>query len=411
MPDREHLLEAFARGALVRPSPSQMGLVDVVRAVYSACGVDVPLSTHSQELLERIAGAEHYILLLADGMGIDFIDRMPRDSWLRRHTLRTVHGSFPSTTTSAVTTIATAEYPATHGVTGWWVRLDELGSAATVFAHDRAIDGRPLDRMGIGVDAIVNGPARFDSMRAATALVVPEGIVDSPYTRYVGGSAERIGYRTFDEAVTLIVERIRNATGPTFTYWYTPSPDAEAHDEGINGDRIFRTLDNLGRSAGRMADALWEIRKPWRLIGTADHGHQMLEPRLELEQTDPIMQHIESPPSGDMRLQFWHTRPSSASTFEAVFRQRFGPWFYLLGAENFESLGLIGPEPWSDATRRRTGTHVSISRGRAALRFAGYPGRGGYRRMRSGHSGLTAAEMIVPLILAGEEVQHHDYRG
>lgn len=409
MSDREQLLEAFARGALVRPSTAQMGFVDVVRAAFFASGLDVPMSVHSRELQHYFTGAEHIVFLLADGLGIDFIERMPRESWLRRHTRRAIHASYPSTTTSAVTSFATADYPAIHGVTGWWVRLDELQSAATVFAHDRAVDGRALDRLGLGVDDILKSRPLLPAMTASAAVVVPEGIVDSPYTRHIAGSAQRIGYRNYEDATAEIVRRIRESTGPTFTYWYTPSPDAEAHEEGIDSDRIFRTLENLDRAAAGMCDELLTTGKEWRLVGTADHGHLMLEPRLELEADDPLLQHVDAPPSGDMRIQFWHTRSGSAPTFEAVFRQRFGAWFYLLTVDEFEQLELLGPEPWSELTRRRSGTHVSISKGRGSLRYAGYPGRGGYRRMRSGHSGLTPAEMLVPLIIAGEDAGPHDY--
>ena len=53
--------------------------------------------------------------------------------------------------------------------------------------------------------------------------------------------------------------------------------------------------------------------------------------------------------------------------------------------------------------RQRSGDFVSVSRGRGALRYAGIPGANGYRRMRSGHSGLSPAEMRVPLIVGGDE--------
>ncbi len=100
-----------------------------------------------------------------------------------------------------------------------------------------------------------------------------------------------------------------------------------------------------------------------------------------------------------MRVQFWHVRRGRHDSFAAGFRHRFGRWFCLLTAEEFEALGLLGPEPWSTATRERTGHFVSLSLGNASLRFAGLRGQAGYRRMRSGHSGLSPSEMLVPLII------------
>ncbi|MCA9849066.1 MAG: hypothetical protein KC461_00235, partial [Dehalococcoidia bacterium] len=80
------MLDAFDRGALVRPTSEQMGYVDVVRAVAHASGVDCDLSEHARELSNQLRDAEHLIFLLADGMGIDLVDRLPRNAWIRRHT-------------------------------------------------------------------------------------------------------------------------------------------------------------------------------------------------------------------------------------------------------------------------------------------------------------------------------------
>ena len=137
-------------------------------------------------------------------------------------------------------------------------------------------------------------------------------------------------------------------------------------------------------------------------MGTADHGHLDLGPHLELATNDPLLELLRFPPSGDMRVQFWHVRNGSAERFASAFRSRFGESFYLLSARVAEELELFGPGAWSEQMRARSGDFVSISRGRAALRYAGIPGSNGYRRMRSGHSGLSPAEMRIPLIIGGE---------
>jgi hypothetical protein len=409
VPDREHLLQAFDRGALVRPTPAHMGYVDVVRAVAHASGVEVPLNEHSRDLAAHLRGVDHLIFLLADGLGIDLIDRTPRNSWLRRHTLRSIIAPFPSTTTTAVTSLLTGEHPAQHSVIGWWVHLPEIASPATVFTHDRAVDGRSLDDLEVDVATICPTAPMLPRMTRTATFVAPEAIVDSPYTRYMAGTCQRVGYRGHEEAVSAILRTIMESDGPTFTYWYTSSPDSEAHEEGVNSDRVFRSMDRLDQAAERLAKSLDELAGTWRIVGTADHGHLDLDPHLEVARDDILLDYLECPPAGDMRVQFWHVQPGQEEAFCSGFRQRFGRWFYLLTAEEFEELALLGPDAWSEDTRTRVGTHVSISRGRAALRFAGIPGSAGYLRMQSGHSGLSPAEMRIPLIIAGEETRPADY--
>lgn len=89
--------------------------------------------------------------------------------------------------------------------------------------------------------------------------------------------------------------------------------------------------------------------------------------------------------------------------FLHAFRERFGEWFVLLSAAEAESIRLFGPDPLSDETRARIGDFVSIALGREVLRYTGSPGRDRYLAQRSHHSGLSAAEMEVPLIVIATE--------
>ncbi|MDA0815393.1 MAG: alkaline phosphatase family protein [Chloroflexi bacterium] len=405
MSDRDALLQAFERGELLRPSTEHTGFVDIVRAVMHSAGAPLELSEHSKDIATHLHGVEHIVFLLADGLGIEIVDRMPRRSWIREHTRRAIHAPFPTTTTTAVTSIATAEYPAQHAVGGWWIHLPEIEGPATVFAHDRAVDGRSLREIGIGVETV--SPARrvFGRLTSDAMLLVPAGIADSAYTEHMADGCRRVGYRNYREAIETILQHVEDATGPTFTYWYTASPDSEAHDEGSRGVHVGRSLGLLDTALESLASGLSDRTRSWRIVGTADHGHLDIEPHLELDERDPLLDLLKWPVAGDMRVQYWHVRDGAHEAFERSFRERFGDHFFLLTAPEVEALELFGPGRWSAAMQQRCGDYVSIARGAAALRYAGIPGRAGYQRMRSGHSGLTPAEMLIPLILGGEDVE------
>jgi predicted AlkP superfamily pyrophosphatase or phosphodiesterase len=409
--DRTALLDAFARGTLVRPSTEHTCFVDVVRAVAHASGVPVDLNDHSRDLATHLRQVDHLVFFLADGLGINLVDQMPRGSWIRQHTLRAIHAPFPSTTTTAVTSLATAAYPAEHAVCGWWIHLPQVNGPVTVFAHDRAEDGHSLHALGIEADALCEAPPIIETMTRDAALVVPAGIADSPYTVRMAGSRPRIASRSYGEAAEAILQRVEQASGPTFTYWYTASPDTEAHDEGPRGQRVAQALEQLDEMLATLAAGLQHRTDSWRIIGTADHGHLELDPHLELEVDDEILDLLRCAPAGDMRVQYWHVRPGSAQAFEERFRARLGEMFFLLTAEEAEALQIFGPEPWSALMRERSGDYVSLARGSASLRYAGIPGGAGYRRMRSGHSGLSPEEMRIPLIIGGEGPPRGDYGG
>lgn len=403
MPNRDRLFEAFAAGSLLRPDPTYMNVVDVMRGVAFACGADVPLDDHARAIAGHLRDARHIILVLADGLGVNTVDALARNTWLRRRMLRAIRAPFPTTTPVAITSLATGEYPAQHAILGWWTYLPAIGAPVTVFAHERATDNRALDGLGVTVKGLLPGPLLLPRFTRDTALIMPAGIVDSAFTRWMAGAARRIGYHGQNEFVAATVEHVRRADQPTFTYLYTPIPDTIAHEAGIDSSAAATAIDVLDAHLEAIEESLAEIRGGVRILVIADHGHLAIDgsARLEVSDGDPICSLLRVPPAGDLRTQYWHVKPGAHARFEAAFRAQFGEHFLLLSAATVDDLRLLGPAPITPETRARLGDYLSVARGAAALRYAGFSGRDGYLRMRSSHAGLTPAEIEVPLILGG----------
>ena len=159
----------------------------------------------------------------------------------------------------------------------------------------------------------------------------------------------------------------------------------------------------LDANLDEIEESLQDVRGGVRILVVADHGHLTIDDsaRLEVADGDSICSLLTAPPAGDLRTQFWHVQPGAHAAFEAAFRERLGDHFLLLRASTVEDLGLLGAAALTPETRARLGDYLSIARGAAALRYAGFSGRDGYLRMRSSHSGLTPAELEVPLVLGG----------
>ncbi|MSQ42447.1 MAG: hypothetical protein EXR65_05365 [Dehalococcoidia bacterium] len=402
MSDLQRLLDGFDAGELVRPYAGATGLVDVVRGAAHACGVpDVRLTAASRAIADHLRRADHLVFVLADGLGIDFIDALPRRAWLRRHMRRVIQAPYPSTTPVAVASIATGEYPARHAITGWWTHLPALCAPVTVFHHERATDAVPLDRLGVGIRDLCPAPPLFPRMQRDVALVMPVAIADSRFTRYMAGGAPCLRYAGHAEAAALIAARITQAPGPTFTYWYTAVPDTLAHEFGTADARVLDAVEDLDAALDTLAVALRGRGEEARILVTADHGHRDVSGAGHLEVTadDPLLALLACPPSGDVRTLFWHVRAGAQEAFARAFRQRFGEWFLLITAAEAERIELLGPEPLGEETRRRIGDFVSIALGGEVMRYTGAPGRERFLAQRSHHSGLSAAEMLVPLII------------
>jgi len=105
------------------------------------------------------------------------------------------------------------------------------------------------------------------------------------------------------------------------------------------------------------------------------------------------------PPSGDARVLFFHLRDGDRDAFENVFRKRFGERFLLVSVEDALGLGLFGPPPASPELSARLGDLMAVADG---VNVIEYVWAGGTSRTLSSiahHSGLTPAELRVPLVL------------
>ena len=135
---------------------------------------------------------------------------------------------------------------------------------------------------------------------------------------------------------------------------------------------------------------------------TADHGGlDASGDDLHLvSASDPLMGLLEREPSGDSRVIYFHVRKGEEPRFQEAFRDRFGERFLLLTVDEAEEMELLGPGRLSDETRRRLGALVAMFLG-ADVFLYGWPTRSKGAKLHVGyHSGLTPAEVLVPLIVA-----------
>ncbi len=397
--DVPDLLAAFDSGALLRPDPAAPNLVDAARAVAASAGADgLELSPFAGDLAASLAEREHIVLILADGLGMQMLEREDGARTLRgnlRGELRTV---FPSSSAVALTSLATGEWPARHAITGWWTHIEEIGGPATILQYRRRSDDRSLADLGVAPENAFPAPSLAPRIARRAHYLLPHQIADSVYSRYwAGGPAA--GYRSLADAPGSITGTARDAGEPTFGYVYVPHVDNEAHQGGPESNGVRAAILAVDRLVADVKAALGESAA---VVVTADHGHLGVTAadRRMIRATYGIPPLLASPPSGDPRVIEFHVRPDAHERFEEYFRTAFGRQFYLLTTAEVEELGLLGPGPLAPRTRQRLGDFMAISRGPAVLGFQLSKASREAAQQRSHHAGLTPAEMLVPLVVA-----------
>ena len=399
MPGVEALIEAFADRLLLRPRHDLPNLVDLAGAVARICGVDLKLSCHAEDMVEAVGTSDHLVLTLADGVGMNMVEMLPEDSFLPSHLRSEMLTVFPSTTSVALTSLTTAQWPSEHAVTGWWTYLPDLNGVATILQYTDRSTGADLVKRGIDPERTFPVKSIWPRMERDGLVVVPDRIKDSVYSRYFNGGLESVGYRSLSEAVNIVTERVLDASEPTFTYLYIPRVDSVAHLHGIARPEVRHALVEVDRELARLHSAIGD---KGRMVVTADHGllDATTPDRHTLRPNREIQSLMISPPSGDARVMYLPTWTWAGDRMRRYFDRRFGERFAVIDLEEAIKLEMFGPEPPSDVAMQRLGNQISISTGPDMLEYNVARGPGRMVQLNCHHSGLTPEEMRIPLIVA-----------
>ena len=390
--DAERLLDAFARGRLLRPSASAPNTVDLALALGSLAGAPVIRTPNADRIASLIGPAEHLVFVLVDGMGQHIVRRLDDGCFLRRHTVMELQSVAPSATTAALTTLATGLWPGDHGVLGWWTYLRARDLSVVTLPFIERHSQRPAGEFGLRASDLYPRPPMVTAYGHEPQGWLPSYIANSVYSRYTSGGRENRGYRSLRRACEEIAARVRAATAPTWSYLYVPFVDTAEHEDGASAARPLRVLRDV---AARLAALREALDGRARVVVSADHGQIDVPPAqvVRLARSDPLMPLLLAPPSGEPRLARWHVRPGRGEAFARAFRARIGARFVLLSQGEAEDLRLFGPGPLGAEARERCGDYVSIPLDASSIWYEQDGTRGD-------HGAFTAEEMQVPLVVA-----------
>jgi len=394
----QDIVQAFAKGELVRPDVDELNFVDLVRAVLGLAGSDEAAVTPGVRAIQReIGAAQHYLLILVDGLGLDTVRALRTNAFLRRHLALDLQAVFLPTTATALTTLATGQWPATHGVPGWWTYLPELDCSTTTLPFVERRSDRPLNEIGVTAEDMFPVPSVWPTVRRKVVSLYPSDIAHTTYTNYSTGGTERIGYAGLDDAIEIARLCVLHAPGPSLTYLYLPQLDSVGHDLGTEHPRFLELAIILDHYFAELAN---ELDGKARIVITADHGMANVPPErvFVIAEDDPLCSRLVAQPAGEPTVPMFHVRPGHEDAFVRNFCARLGEYYHLLTSQEVEELRLLGPEPLSPTMRSRVGPFVGIARRPAKLYVE--PTGSAHPENPGIHGGMTPGEMMIPLVLA-----------
>jgi hypothetical protein len=284
----------------------------------------------------------------------------------------------PSTTSTALTSIATGLAPAQHGIVGYRMMVD--GSVLNVL------------RWSVPKGA---APDPFAVQRHTAFLGREVPVITKSEFRTTGFTQAHlrggkfIGWHT---PATLVEHAARaSAGGAPVVYSYYPGVDSVAHEFGLH-DRAYRR--ELGAADCIVADLLNVLPSSTALLVTSDHGqvHFERDSWIELDTIHSLVDAM----AGDGRFRALYAKKGQQKELAGAARELVGDraWVWTraeLMADEVLGVGATGTVPG------RIGDIVLASRGAVGFVDPALPNEVG---LRSAHGSLTADEMLVPLLAA-----------
>ncbi len=350
----------------------------VAELEYRLIGSAVAPRLHPH-LAAAVPDADTYVLVVFDGLGSHQLGH-PSAGFLAADVVGTLDAPFPSTTTVALSTIATGRPPAQHGLLGYQLWMPEHDLVVNTIKWT-SIWGDPVAHDTASMLPAPNLWERLGQAGADAVTVQPESFEGSPLSRmlYRGCRFDPVG--SISELVTATAQLANpHGTGRRrIVVTYVPHVDFAAHVYGQGSPQYAEALS--------VADYVWSavtqaVPPGVVVVGTADHGHVDFPPdrQIRIDKAD----HDGRIFYGDGRAMF--VRGEGASLAERL----PATWVPFDDAAGWWG---DGPRHPSFAERRPNGILVADD-GFLLLH------RRSDDRMIGNHGGLTDAERQVPLLVS-----------
>ena len=146
-------------------------------------------------------------------------------------------------------------------MTGWFTFLPDLEVTAAILPFINRYTGQSLVSRGVSVEDVIGATPVAPTLSTHTPLtIVPTQLFNTPYNVFSRAGSAGVGYRTIDEAVSIIIDRVTHAHTPTYTHLYLPEIDTLCHKLGVSHPQIPLLISQIDSElrgwAKRWASAL-----------------------------------------------------------------------------------------------------------------------------------------------------------
>lgn len=397
----------------VTPDYDKYCITNLPRTILSEFNIKVKSqkSIDDKSLKNIINGKTKFIILVIDSLSYNQFLKAIKSKYLnfkipQRSILLPITSTFPSTTSTAMTSLNTGLEPAQHGILGYFMYLREFRLIANmVRLSPLTEDGKILENNKI-IDplAVMRFPTIYEILLKKginSYVMLRRDLHESSFTKMIHKGAKIIPYIAFSDLMVnlrkLIESRISKKS-LIFCYWdlldtishiYGPESE-ESSVEIYNILNLFKKilLQPVNRNIGKETVVLL----------TSDHGHHTLMQKRTIITTEyhEISENLLIPPTGSSRALYLHSKNGRINLIKNIFKTNFNDSFFIINSIEANKMGLFGSRKSSIISNDKIGDLIVLPyKGYSIV----YPYKSGnIHFLKGGHGGLSQEEMLVPLL-------------
>jgi predicted AlkP superfamily pyrophosphatase or phosphodiesterase len=412
------LTEVHFEEDVVRPDYASSCLSNVPSTLMSLLGVENGRTKLPAAHMEGVdtTGVQNVVLFVFDGFGLNEWNRQAGKGFFpkmgRRGLVSGLTTVFPSTTSTALTTLATGLTPQEHSLIEWFLYLKET---------DSVIKTLPFSPMGShGSDLLKNVDpsvlftgepvfARLAREGVPTRSYLPRPIANSSYSRLVHSKSEVRPYFDAPDLAIALRKGLESSSGPSLHYVYWSGIDSTEHVYGPGSEESYLEAAWVsgaleGGLTSRM-DATTASRTLF--VVAADHGH-VYSPMTQthwLDAYEPLVRNLARsaagrtiPPWGAPRDVYLRIREDKLSEVHDFLLDQISGFATVLKTTDAVEAGIFGLGSPTATFLERVGNLMILPKGKGNAWYR-HPGSEDMT-MTGQHGGMHKDEMMIPLAFA-----------
>ena len=358
-------------------------LSDLSQSVFATLGLSG--TSNILEIPNNLAQRE--CILLVDGMGMNALQLSLQNQPIFNdlNSFSSLQATFPSTTSTSLTSLGTGSAVGQHGMVGYTMRVPHSGTP------ERLLNALKWDER---VDPYIwqSDETLFERGKKegiSVSHIAAKRYEETGFTRAALRGATYHGANLVDEMVT--ETKLALAKERSFAYVYINDVDDASHREGIGSPRFHGAM---AKAADLITKLLENLPRGTRLWVTADHGMINRDDFCVLGKDNDLLQNVELL-GGEPRVRYLYVRNGALAETKSQWEEFFGEKVQVLTREESVNQGFFGPSV-SEKNLERIGDLIVVANGEFILVE---PDREEFQLAMVGHhGGVTEPEIAIPLL-------------